>query len=126
MGKSLKDALLDAGVKGTHTENERMKKREKEKTNTEKHQEMRDFCEACQRPQPDVEHYHHRNPLLDARWLCISCADKNMIHDKFRTTAQSEYAKKRIFRREYGETLKNPGDQPKFVDEKGQRKGGNW
>lgn len=106
MVKSLKDALMGAGLKSSRTENERPKMRKKDKNKTQLHQEERNFCELCERIFPDVEHYKHRNPTIDVRWLCLGCADKNEIMDRFRTTAQSEYSKKGIFRREYGETAK--------------------
>lgn len=116
---SLKDALLKAGVKGTHTENERKHTvPKKELKKTEIHQEQRNYCEVCNCTMPDVERYRHRNPLLEAQWICIKCADKYMIDDKFRVTVQSDYAKRNIFRREYGRTLRadeinKPASAPK-------------
>ncbi|MBL6989427.1 MAG: hypothetical protein ISR65_06600 [Bacteriovoracaceae bacterium] len=119
---SLKDALEKAGFRSTKkqdkkkTYNNRPKKKIKvagsirtkaklpEKTNTQRHQGYRNLCECCQRTFPDVEHYAHRNPTVDAHWLCSTCADKNNIPDSTRTTNQSEYAMKKIFRREYGPT----------------------
>ncbi len=69
------------------------------------------FCDACQSTFPDVEFYDHRNRLLQARWVCVRCADTHKIHDDCRMTMQSDFAKKGHFRREYGPThkrLKNP------------------
>ena len=58
----------------------------------------------CESIQPDVERYKHRNPIIQAQWICVSCADKNMIDDKFRVTVQSDFSIKKIFRREFGQT----------------------
>ena len=101
---SLKDALLKAGYHSTKVENERQKKLKKEKTKSEKHQEHRNFCEVCETTQPDVERFKHRNPRIDAEWICSNCADKNEILDDFRLTAQSDSARSRRYRRYYGHT----------------------
>lgn len=106
MGISLKDALEKAGMKASKRENERPKVEKAKQTETTKHQQMHDFCDACQRGMPDVEFYKHNNPCVDAQWLCLSCADKNSIPDDCRTTNQSEYSRRGIFRREYGPTKK--------------------
>ena len=108
---SLKDALLKAGVKTSKTENHRDSPKKLEKK-SEKHQQMRNFCEVCELIHPDVERFRHRIPLLDAEWMCSSCADKEMVHDKFRVSAQSQFAKEKRYRREYGPTL-NPSDAKK-------------
>ncbi len=105
MGISLKDALTKAGYKTAKMENERPKIAPKQKTQTQAHQEERNFCEVCNSVQPDVERYKHRNALIDGQWICTKCADENLIHDKFRVTGQSEYSKKRIFSRRFGPTL---------------------
>lgn len=68
------------------------------------HQATRNFCEVCDRTQPDVEYFKHRNPTVQANWICISCADKNEIPDSTRTTAQSDMSKKKMFRRSFGAT----------------------
>ena len=102
---SLKDALLKAGLSSSKTENERKGKYKKDRTKTEKHQERRNYCEVCDTTQPDVEKFKHKNPRIDAEWICVNCADKNEIHDKFRLTAQSEFAKSKRYRRFYGPTL---------------------
>lgn len=101
---SLKDALLKAGYQSSKTQNERKKKLKKEKTKTEKHQEHRNFCEVCETTQPDVELFKHRNPRIDAEWICSNCADKNEILDDFRITGQSDFARNRRYRRYYGHT----------------------
>ena len=45
---------------------------------------------------PDVELFEHKNPaILHAKWICVSCADKNMIPDDQRRTAQSEKVQSR-------------------------------
>ncbi len=101
---SLKDALQKAGLRSTKTENERQRKLAKEKTKTERHQERRNFCEVCECIQPDVERFKHRNPRIDAEWICVNCADKNEILDDFRLTGQSEFSRTARYRRYYGHT----------------------
>ena len=101
---SLKDALLKAGLHSSKIENERQKKLKKEKTKIEKHQEHRNFCEVCETTQPDVERFKHRNPRIDAEWICTNCADKNQILDQFRLTNQSDSARSKRYRRFYGPT----------------------
>ncbi len=107
---SLKDALLKAGLKSSKNENDRQKRKNwVEVKKSVIHQEQRNYCEACESIQPDVERYKHRNPVVDAQWICVSCADKNMIDDKFRVTSQSDFSIKKIFRREFGQTNKEAG-----------------
>ena len=136
---SLKDALKKAGFSSTKNENDRQKTRKKEMTKAQKAQYTRTFCEVCEGTFRDVERYKHRNPTTDAQWICVGCADKLMIEDRFRVTAQSDTAKSGQFRRYYGETIKldpnmankdNRG--PKRVDGNrsdrssgGHQKGGN-
>ena len=104
MGKSMKDALEKAGFVTSRKENEIPKVAKQEKKKIHEFQSTRNFCECCQMTMPDVEYYKHKNPLLDARWICIQCADKNMILDDLRETNQSDYSRKNIFRRFYGPT----------------------
>lgn len=104
---SLKDALEKAGFKPTKKENVRPKLKKRELTVQEKHQTQCNYCEVCQKTLPDVEQYKHPIAFIDAEWICLACADKNKIDDKFRTTAQSDFAKKGIFKREYGPTQRN-------------------
>lgn len=101
---SIKDALKKAGFNATKGQNEREHVRGKVKKATEKHQEHRNFCEVCDLIHPDVENYKHKNPTIDAEWICAACADKEMIDDKFRTTHQSDFARSGRFRREFGAT----------------------
>lgn len=109
---SLKDALLKAGLKSTKNENDRSRRKNwVEVKKSVIHQEQRNYCEACESIQPDVEKYNHRNPIVDAKWICVSCADKNMIDDKYRVTAQSDFSIKNIFRREFGQTNKEAGSR---------------
>jgi len=121
---SLKDAMLKAGLKPTvepkpaKKQNEREKVAKKHLTETVIHQVRRNFCEHCSQVCPDVEQYKHRNPTTDAEWICVRCADQLQILDKFRLTAQSETSIKKMFRREYGETLKIAG--PKDVKPMGK------
>lgn len=105
MSNSLKDALMKAGLRSTKAENERMSKKGREVKQSERHQEIRNYCEHCCAVHPDVERYKHRSPFTDAEWICSACADKLELHDKFRVTQQSEFAKNGRFRREYGPTL---------------------
>lgn len=113
---SLKDALMKAGFKSSKSENERPKASQGQRpSKVHGHQQARTYCDVCERTLPDVEHYRHRNPTVDAQWICIGCADKNEIPDSTRTTAQSEMAKKGMFRRFYGATntaLKPPASKP--------------
>ena len=103
----MKDALIKAGFTPKKGENEREKRKQWDKVKKSViHQEQRNFCEVCESIQPDVEHYKHRNPTVDAQWICVSCADKNLIDDKFRVTAQSDFSIKKLFKREFGATSK--------------------
>ncbi len=101
---SLKDALLKAGLKSSKSQNERDFKPKKEKKKSEVHQERRNFCEVCECIHPDVERFIHRMPSIDAQWICVNCADMAKIHDDFRVTHQSDFAKNRQYRRYYGPT----------------------
>jgi ribosomal protein L37AE/L43A len=111
---SLKDALMKAGYKSTKNENERQRKLKKEKSKVEKHQEHRNFCEVCEFIQPDVERFKHKNPLVDAEWICSNCADKNEILDDFRVTNQSDSARNGRYRRYYG-PMKDFSKEKDFV-----------
>lgn len=102
MSKSLKDALLNAGLRSSKTANEREKVQGRPAKKSEMHQRARTFCEVCERDLPDVERYRH--PSVEAEWICIACADRNMIDDKFRRSHQSEMADKGMFKRFYGAT----------------------
>ena len=101
---NLKEALLKAGFKSGKTENFRASGKGRRRKQTEIHQHTRSFCEHCNSVQPDVEKYKHKNPTTDAEWICLLCADRLMIADRFRTTEQSDVAKKKMFKREFGET----------------------
>lgn len=65
---------------------------------------MRTECENCKKSGPDIEYYDHKNRLLNVKWLCIKCADHYKINDQVRLTEQSQFAKSRMFQREYGAT----------------------
>ena len=118
---SLKDALLKAGLKSSKKENERQRRGKwMDVKKSVVHQEQRNYCEVCESIQPDVEKYKHRNPVVTGEWICASCADKNMIDDKFRVTAQSDFSIKKIFRREFGQTSKEVGNK-----QSGQQKDAN-
>lgn len=101
---SIKDALLKAGLRSSKVENDRKPKKKFDKTKVEKHQEQRNFCEVCETIQPDVEKFKHRNPRIDAEWICVNCADINEILDDFRVTSQSDHNKTKRYRRFYGHT----------------------
>jgi len=126
---SMKDALLKAGLSSTKVANERQAKYKTDKTKVEKHQEKRDFCEVCEAVHPDVERFKHKNPRVDAQWICVNCADKNEIHDKFRVTFQSDFCKQGRYQRFYGPTEKVGGNEwsakagkPKFQNETKEEK----
>ena len=108
MGTSLKDALLKAGMKSSPPVSKRPKENQREfikkKTDDQRNQEQRNFCEVCETICPDVEYYAHHIPSLTARWICCRCADIKMIPDSCRQTAQSDVCRKGIFKREFGET----------------------
>ncbi len=120
---SLKEAMLKAGLKSSKVENERKSKYKKDKTKVEKFQEKRNFCEVCETTQPDVENFKHKNSRIDAQWICVNCADKNEIHDKFRTTAQSDFNRQGRYQRFYGPTEKIGGGEwnAKAPKAKGQK-----
>ena len=103
---SLKDSLEKAGFRATKPIPEKKEKKAsyqpKKKMHT--HQGHRNFCEVCNRTFPDVECYNHTLPNVKAKWICVQCADRLGIPDNCRETKQSEYARKGIFRREYGRT----------------------
>lgn len=102
--KSLKEQLKEAGFRSAKMENEREFSKGRERKQAEKHQTTRNFCEHCNLVFPDVELYKHRMPTTDAEWMCLNCADKLMIDDKFRQTQQSDVSKKKMFRRYFGAT----------------------
>ncbi len=112
MGTSLKDALLKAGMKATPVVSKRPKENQrafiKKKTDDQRNQEQRNFCEVCETICPDVEYYAHHIPSLTARWICCRCADIKMIPDSCRQTAQSDVCRKGIFKREFGDTKRFP------------------
>jgi hypothetical protein len=119
---SLKDALLKAGLTATKGQNDRDFKPEKVKTKTEKHQEHRNFCDVCELIHPDVERFKHKNPTIDAEWICLNCADKEEIDDRFRVTNQSEFAKTKRYRRFFGATKDFTSTEDKYSGKK--RSGG--
>ncbi|MDC0253776.1 hypothetical protein OAK75_02690 [Bacteriovoracales bacterium] len=107
----LKDVLEKAGFKATEPEKKKNRPSKQRSFQPRKkahtHHKQRNTCEACQAICPDVELYSHKNPsLLHAKWICVPCADKNMIPDDQRKTAQSESSKQRTFRRYFGRTVK--------------------
>ena len=112
---SLKDALEKAGFKATNKPEKPKKtfKKREEKTyqprkKTHTHHKQRTTCDVCRMILPDVELFEHKNPaILHAKWICVSCADKHMIPDTQRKTAQSESSKQRMYRRYFGRTVKH-------------------
>ncbi|MGB0454797.1 MAG: hypothetical protein ACPGJV_13895 [Bacteriovoracaceae bacterium] len=123
---SLKDALKKAGFRSTKNENERERLGPKKNISKNvQNQRARTFCEVCERTLPDVERYKHRNPMTEAQWICVGCADRLMIEDRFRVTAQSDFSKKRMFRRYYGETIKLDTNKDRKFDSNHRNKDGN-
>jgi hypothetical protein len=105
---SMKDALLKAGLKPSTTakdQNTRENINKKKAPESVAHQYQRNFCEECQTTQPDVEQYRHNLPTTEAEWICLRCADRLRIHDKFRRSTQSDTSIKRLFKREHGPTM---------------------
>jgi hypothetical protein len=127
---SIKDALMKAGFRPTKKENERERRPKFEQVQKSViHQEQRNYCESCHMVQPDVEHYKHRNPTVEAAWICVACADKHMISDDFRVSNQSDFAKRSLFRREFGRTKRpqefvQAGHNPSKRDQEGNKGGG--
>lgn len=116
---SLKDAFLKAGIKPSvdattkaKEQNVREKIQKKKITEEVIHQGQRNYCEACDQVKPDVELYHHRNPTTEAEWICVRCADQLQIPDTFRKTAQSDTSIRKMFRREFGATIKIEAAKP--------------
>ncbi len=108
---SLRDALVQAGLADKNAKKKQEEKRSKPVENqsskkVHSHQEHRTICENCDKGYPDVEKYLHRSPVVKGQWLCLNCADEFMIPDTFRATAQSEYARRKIFVRRFGRTNK--------------------
>jgi hypothetical protein len=68
------------------------------------HHHLRTLCDACQKSGPDVEYYEHKNRSLDAKWLCVKCADTYNIPDNCRETMQSQFSITGRFIRNYGAT----------------------
>ena len=116
--KSLKDALIKAGVVSKDAI-----EREKEKARRDKIQSkgptqegihghhLRTDCDHCRKTSPDVEYYEHTNRSVLAKWLCIPCADNAWIKDECRQTAQSTQSRMGTFRRNFGAT-KRMNTQP--------------
>lgn len=102
--KSLKEQLMEAGFRSNKMENHRESAKGRERKQAEKHQTTRNYCEHCGLIHPDVELYKHNMPTTEAEWICLGCADKLMIDDRFRVTQQSDVSKKKMFRRYFGAT----------------------
>ncbi|MBC97177.1 MAG: hypothetical protein CME63_05470 [Halobacteriovoraceae bacterium] len=102
--KSLKEQLMEAGFRSNKMENHRQSAKGREIKQSEKHQVTRNFCEHCSLIHPDVERYKHNMPTTEAEWICLVCADKLMIDDRFRVTQQSDMSKKKMFKRYFGQT----------------------
>lgn len=112
---SLKDALLKAGLKGSSSAKDQNKRKfvpKSEVTKSMTHQKQRNYCEECDTTQPDVELYKHSMPTTNAEWMCVRCADKLKIADKFRKTAQSDTSIRNMFKREYGATTPKKDIKP--------------
>jgi hypothetical protein len=118
MGKSLKDQLMQAGFRSNKMENHRESAKGRERKQSEKHQTTRNFCEHCSLIHPDVERYKHRMPTTEAEWICLGCADKLMIDDKFRVSQQSDVSKKGMFKRYFGATKDFSQERPRGGQER--------
>lgn len=113
MSNSLKDAMLKAGLVSKEKvekdkakdQRKKLNKKGPQQSGVHKHHIHTD-CGVCKRPAPDVEYYEHRNRSVDAKWLCLECADRLSIHDDFRQTNQSQQAMSNRFLRQYGPTKK--------------------
>ena len=115
MSNSMKDALIKAGVISKDSidrEKEKERRTKIEKKGPAQHgihaHHIRTDCGHCKKGAPDVEFYEHTNRSVEAKWLCIPCADKLWIKDECRQTNQSSYAKAGTFRRFFGATKKFP------------------
>ena len=111
MGTSLKEALLKAGLQSAKPESKKVKpspapsvKSFEEKKRLHTHQDHQIQCQVCNRIQPDVEYYKHNLPQVHVHWICCQCADNLFIMDECRETMQSEFARKGMFRRNFGRT----------------------
>lgn len=115
MTQTLQQALIKAGLVSKEKAEQltRQKKPQRGRPGPDKkpgfiegkhHHHLRTECEACNKSSPDVEYYQHSNRSLEARWLCVTCADHYKIHDDCRQTVQSSHAQSKLFRRSYGPT----------------------
>lgn len=125
MSKSLKDQLMQAGFRSGKLENHRESGKGRERKQAEKHQTTRNFCEHCELIQPDVERYKHRMPTTDAEWICLGCADKLMIEDRFRFSQQSDVSKNGMFRRYFGATKDFSQETPRGPQNRDQKNNRN-
>jgi hypothetical protein len=121
MANSLKDALVKAGVvKKDSVDLEKDKARREKIQSKGPSQEgihahhIRTDCAHCGKSASDVEYYEHFNRSIEAKWLCMVCADKGWIKDECRQTNQSSHAKAGKFRREFGATKRFPQNAPAF------------
>ncbi len=136
---SLEDALKKAGLvkggggaKGTTSPKIEGKPEQKKnfspparaKKKHDHHHAQKTRCDSCQNFSPDVEYYEHRSQLVPVKWLCLICADRNQIPDETRKTEQSDNARNKLFRREFGRTLRSlatPGPSKNFKRGPGQK-----
>lgn len=108
----MKQALMKAGLVSKEKKKEMRRESAKERhikkqRRTAHEHQLRIVCEMCKKTTPDVEYYEHRNKMVgNAKWLCLRCADDNQIDDRCRKTAQSTQSKTKLFRRQYGRTIK--------------------
>lgn len=105
--EQMKKALQKAGF--FTTEQQKVKERPRKNVQLDaerKGHEIRSQCDHCEEFKPNVEMYDHRNRAIEARWLCVKCADTNNISDDFRSTTQSPDSRSGTFNRQYGHTRK--------------------
>lgn len=107
----MKDALLKAGLISKETvRREEIEKKGADQRGIHEHH-LNTFCSQCNKTSEDVEYYEHTNRILRSKWLCVSCADKNWIHDDCRKTQQSILSKSGRFQRFFGPTKRfAPGE----------------
>ncbi|MBK9294378.1 MAG: hypothetical protein IPM57_08020 [Oligoflexia bacterium] len=102
----MKDALIKAGlISKEQVRRDEIEKKGPQQKGVHEHH-VKTHCAQCNKPAEDVEYYEHTNRSLNSKWLCVSCADKNWIHDDTRQTQQSMAARSNRFQRFYGPTKK--------------------
>ncbi len=103
----MKKALQKAGIFSSEQHKPKERQRKDVQLDAErKGHEIRTQCAHCEEFKSNVELYEHKNRAVQAKWLCVKCADVNNISDDFRMTTQSPDARSGMFNRSYGHTRK--------------------